>query len=206
VAVDNDGNIIVTFTNFTSDDVYLQKFRATDITGRAYIFNGGSSMDATADVSLTGEADGDKFGFSVHGAGDMDDDGIPDVIVGAPYFDDGATTDAGNVYIFFGDASMGTTANYTHKGSQAGMHFGWSVSLAVSMDGGNTRNVVIGGPHYDDGSDEDAGTAEVLCTIIIPEFSTVTIPVFTILLLIALRRRKRKKEGVNSKDGDIIGS
>jgi hypothetical protein len=192
VAVDNNGNIIVSFTNEVDYDIYMQKFKATEITGRAYIFNGASSMDATADVSLTGEADGDRFGFSVHGAGDVSGDGIPDVIVGAPYYDDGTTSDVGNVYIFYGGSSMDSTADYIHKGTQANMHFGWSVSLAVSMDGSSYAQVVVGGPHYDDGSEEDAGTAEVLYMFVIPEYSTIAIPVFVILLFIALRRRKEK--------------
>jgi hypothetical protein len=136
----------------------------------------------------------------------MNADGVPDVIVGAPYFDDGATTDVGNVYLFYGGSSMDSTADYTHKGTQANMHFGWSVSLAGSMDGIGNRHVVIGGPHYDDGSDDDAGTAEVLYMVIIPEFSAIAIPILLIIIIFALRRRKRKKEGADSKDGDYIGS
>jgi hypothetical protein len=37
-----------------------------------------------ATIILTGKNDGDKFGFSVANAGDVDDDGVNDVIIGAP--------------------------------------------------------------------------------------------------------------------------
>jgi len=193
LTVDNNDNLIALFVNTTGDDnVLMQKFQATDITGRAYIFNGASGMDATADVSLTGENDGDMFGFSVHGASDIGGDGVPDVIVGAPYYDDGATADVGNVYLYYGGSSMDSNEDYIHLGTQANMHFGWSVSLALSMDGGSYKQVVVGGPHYDDGSDEDAGTAEVLNIYVIPEFSTVVIPIFVIILFVIMWRRRKK--------------
>jgi len=172
------------------DDVIVGAPDTTN--GNAYIYHGGNPMDSTSDLTLTGENAGDKFGFSVHSAGDIGGDGIPDAVVGAPYYDNGALTDAGIVYVFNGSTSMGTTANYTHKGEQANEHFGWSVSLALNMNGSSYNAVVAGAPHHDDGSNANAGEAEVLW--IIPEFSTVAIPIIAIIiLLVALRRRKRKK-------------
>ena len=55
--------------------------------GRSYIYFGGTSMDNTADVIMTGEAAFDNFGISVSTAGDVNGDGYSDVIVGA-YFND----------------------------------------------------------------------------------------------------------------------
>ena len=53
--------------------------------GRAYVYFGGPGMDAVADVTLTGAAAGDIFGFAVGTAGDVNGDGHDDVVVGAPY-------------------------------------------------------------------------------------------------------------------------
>ncbi len=50
--------------------------------GQAYVYFGGASMDNTADVTLTGAAAGDYFGYSVAPAGDVNGDGYSDVIVG----------------------------------------------------------------------------------------------------------------------------
>jgi tetratricopeptide (TPR) repeat protein len=101
------------------DDVVVGAPGYSSSKGRAYIFHGASSMDSTADLTLTGETNGDQFGFSVHAAGDIDEDGVPDVVVGAPYHDNGATTDAGIIYVFKGGSSMDSTYDYYFNGTQA---------------------------------------------------------------------------------------
>jgi hypothetical protein len=60
--------------------------------GQAYIFLGGQTPDNVADVTMTGLAAGDNLGHSA-GAGDVND-GLADVIVGAPLNDAPATTRA----------------------------------------------------------------------------------------------------------------
>jgi len=71
--------------------------------GAAYLFYGpmtGHLAVTSADAQLTGEATDDEFAF-IAGVGDLDDDGYDDVIVGAPYNDEGGTS-AGAAYIFVG--------------------------------------------------------------------------------------------------------
>ncbi|UCG70092.1 MAG: FG-GAP repeat protein, partial [Thermoplasmata archaeon] len=197
VAVDSSGNVIVVWQDLRTTgnrDIYAQKFNATNVTGRTYIYHGGSSMDTTPDVNLTGENDGDKFGYSVHMAGDIDKDGAPDVIIGVPYWDNGATTDCGQILVFKGGSSMDTTADFVHNGTQANEHFGWSVGLACIMDGGNDNMVVVGGPHYDGST--DIGEAEILY---IPEYSTLMAPfVGTVILFAVYSRKRRIKKGIRT--------
>ncbi|MCH9031007.1 MAG: FG-GAP repeat protein, partial [candidate division Zixibacteria bacterium] len=50
---------------------------------------------------FTGKAEGDEFGFSVASAGDVNNDGYDDLIVGAWYNDAGGDT-AGGAYVFSG--------------------------------------------------------------------------------------------------------
>jgi len=181
-------------TDGSYDDVIVGAPDTTN--GNAYIYYGGDPMDNTADVTLAGENSGDKFGFSVHSAGDIGGDGLPDVVVGAPYYDNGALTDAGIVYIFNGSSSMDSTADYIHKGEQANEHLGWSVSLAGNMGGAYNNQVVTGAPDHDDGANTDAGEAEVLC---ISEHSTIVIPITAIVLLfIGVRRRRKRRKSTNS--------
>ena len=69
--------------------------------GRAYVFHGpviGSVSAANADFTITGRS-GDQSGSSVASAGDLDGDGVGDVIVGAPQFTEGA---AGYAVVYFG--------------------------------------------------------------------------------------------------------
>ncbi len=51
--------------------------------GRAFIYFGGPNMDNIADVTLTGAAASNAFGFAVALAGDVNGDGYSDVIIGA---------------------------------------------------------------------------------------------------------------------------
>ncbi len=50
---------------------------------------------------MYGEASGDYVGFAVAGVGDIDNDGLGDVLIGA-YGQDDAGTDAGAVYLVTG--------------------------------------------------------------------------------------------------------
>jgi hypothetical protein len=168
-------------------------------TGRAYIFHGGSSMDSTPDVTLTGENTGDKFGYSTHYAGDIDGDTDPDVIVGAPYYDNGSDTDSGVIYIFCGGSDMDTTADYTRFGESPGDHFGWSVSFAGDLNGDGYHDTLTGAPYYNTLASEsppsapDAGKIYVNYNdLTIPEFSIIFAPIICFLIIIIIIRKKRK--------------
>lgn len=73
--------------------------------GKAFIYYGGPSLDATPDFTLTGESTGalTSFGASVASAGDVNEDGFDDVIVGAPLYGSGGNR-PGRAYVFFGGA------------------------------------------------------------------------------------------------------
>ena len=65
-------------------------------------------MDSTADVTLTGEqtrTGSTNFGQSVSGAGDVNNDGYDDVIVGAPSY----SSNTGRAYIYYGGSNMANT-------------------------------------------------------------------------------------------------
>jgi len=51
--------------------------------GRAYVYFGGPAADATPDLTLTGAAANDVFGYSAASAGDVNGDGFDDIMVGA---------------------------------------------------------------------------------------------------------------------------
>ena len=96
--------------------------------GRAYIFFGGSSINSTADVILTGVNSGDYFGRKVSSAGDVNGDGYGDVLVTAFAYYSGFYK--GRVYNYFGGSNVNNSADliYTEKKSMI-----FSVSLILEQ-------------------------------------------------------------------------
>jgi hypothetical protein len=120
------------------------------LAGRAYLYFGGSSMNNSADVTMTGEAAGDVFGYSVSSAGDVNNDGYSDVVVGASGNDAGGSS-TGRAYIYFGGSSMNNLVDVTMTGEAAGDGFGISVSSAGDVNGDGYSDVIAGALFNDAG-------------------------------------------------------
>ncbi|MEE8361777.1 MAG: PKD domain-containing protein, partial [Gemmatimonadales bacterium] len=136
---------------------------------RLVVEDAGAAYPLVIDPLVTGESDAmlesnvpnvdgfqaAVFGGSVAGAGDVNGDGFPDVIVGALgvdhpdlFFDDGA------VYVFLGSATgiMGSdpaTAHAVIVGDKGGEWFGKSVAGAGDVNGDGFDDIVVGAPFYD---------------------------------------------------------
>jgi hypothetical protein len=142
--------------------------------GRAYLvlaagLPASGAVDlATADVTITGLAAGDRTGEVVASAGDVDGDGLGDLLVTAPGHD-GAATDAGVVCLFTGAqlAGGGTwaldEAAHCFYGEAADDEAGVSVSSAGDVDGDLLDDLLIGAHNNDDGG-FDAGKAYLLAS------------------------------------------
>ncbi|MEM1165055.1 MAG: integrin alpha [Planctomycetota bacterium] len=72
------------------------------------VFNLGSlpTGDGTNGVAFTGGVPYGGAGFTVAGGGDLNGDGIPDIVIGAPEADFGEPTPNGEVYVVFGRAGL----------------------------------------------------------------------------------------------------
>ena len=127
--------------------------------GRAYIYYGGSPMDVTADLTLTGVSASDLFGSSVASAGDVNDDGYSDVIVSAPG-NDAAASNAGRVYIYLGGPAMDGVADVLLDGKAVDDQFGNSVACAGDVNGDGFSDVIVGA-QYNDAGGSGAGRAYV---------------------------------------------
>ena len=117
--------------------------------GAVYVYFGGSSMNETWDLRLTGETGDDRFGWAISRAGDMNGDGRDDFVVGAPYADPPAGTDAGAAYVY---AGANGTPSATHlvrfTGSLANAHFGHAVADVIGFRGTGDSSVLVGAPGY----------------------------------------------------------
>jgi len=77
--------------------------RVIVIPGGAVALSGSSDLD-DAPISISGTAYSDNFGHSI-AAGDLNADGIDELVVGAPTADD-STPESGTVHVFMGQASF----------------------------------------------------------------------------------------------------
>ncbi|MBK9404711.1 MAG: FG-GAP repeat protein [Ignavibacteria bacterium] len=113
--------------------------------GRSYIFYGGDPMNNFADVTMSGEEMYNYFGCSVSSAGDINNDGYSDVIVGAS---GGNSSIYGHAYIYFGSDSMNNIADLKMTGETAGDMFGKSVSEAGDINSDGFPDVLAGASGY----------------------------------------------------------
>jgi hypothetical protein len=125
--------------------------------GKAYLFYGNAAMDNVRDVWFAGENAGDYLGVYVSSAGDVNADGLGDLIVGA-HGSDAAGTDFGKAYVYFGKPTTVNTPDFTMTGKTSGGAFGWSVANAGDVNGDGRSDQLVGA-FYDNTSGYEAGRA-----------------------------------------------
>ncbi len=143
--------------------------------GRAGGFAAGIDVTALTGAngfSIVGADPTDRSGYSVAAAGDVNGDGIDDLIVGAPQADPGGRANAGEAYVVFGRlGGFGASLNlgalngvngFTISGVDAGDHAGWSVASAGDLNGDGRADLVIGALYADPGGRENAGETYVV--------------------------------------------
>jgi hypothetical protein len=146
--------------NDTYDDVIvgtLYEDGGAGAAGSTYIFSGNGGGLLYALVSPNPEVSG-RFGYSVSGAGDVNNDMYDDVIVGA-YQEDGGDYDAGRAYVFSGNGG-GLLYTLVSPRPEGAGRFGRSVSGAGDVNNDTYDDVIVGADQEDVGA-YNAGRAYI---------------------------------------------
>ncbi len=126
----------------------------------------------TGGFVINGIDPSDQSGFSVSGAGDVNGDGLADVIVGAPGGDPaGPYSYAGESYVVFGKADgmvvslssvVGGSGGYVINGIDPDDRSGSSVSGAGDVNGDGLADAIVGAYRADPDGQNSAGESYVV--------------------------------------------
>lgn len=157
------------------DDLIVGVPNANGSRGQAYVVLGGRDARPTGRVNLSslgnegflinGISGNDLAGSSVSTAGDVNGDGLDDIIVGVP----GANSGRGRAYLVFGKnnnipvslSNLGT-GGFVINGSTPLDRAGASVSAAGDVNGDGLDDLIVGVPDADLNNNVNAGQAYVL--------------------------------------------
>ena len=131
-----------------------------------------STLDGTNGFVINGIDSSDHSGSAVSGAGDVNGDGIDDLIIGAPGADPNRNSMAGESYVVFGKNSgfssllnlrtLNGSNGFVINGIDAGDDSGCTVSGAGDVNGDGINDLIIGASRADPNGNSTAGESYVL--------------------------------------------
>ena len=131
-----------------------------------------STLDGTNGFVINGIDSFDVSGGSVSGAGDVNGDGIDDLIIGAPRAEPNGNSRAGETFVVFGYnggfspsldlSSLNGTNGFVVVGVDSGDFSGYSVSGAGDVNGDGFDDLIIGAPTADPNGNFMAGESYVV--------------------------------------------
>jgi len=165
--VNGDGFDDVVIGAWTTDPIEVR-------VGTASIYFGGMTMDDVRDVYLHGENATDEFGKCVAAAGDINNDGYGDIIIGAPYNNDGGAN-TGKAYLYLGGDPMNEIADISIFGEARDERFCSAVSSAGDVNKDCYSDFLIGA-FENNANGTDAGRAYLFLSFsqrIVPQIMSI---------------------------------
>ncbi len=146
---DGDNDIVLGAAGFDATSLIDQ--------GAIQVHLNNSGFRNTPSGSDFGGQAGGLFGVSVASAGDVNGDGFADFMAGGPGFD-ATATDAGEMRLYQGSATLDINADFTKNGANVAMRFG-SCLTHTDLNGDGYSDVMVGAPYYNSGIFTESGAA-----------------------------------------------
>lgn len=114
------------------------------------------------------------FGWSVSSAGDFNNDGVADLLIGSPYSSLAGSNTNGDVYVIFGKqtgstfaasidvSTMASSAGFHIRGANDGDNLGQAVAHAGDVNGDTIDDIILGAPGLDGSGAYNVGGAYVV--------------------------------------------
>ncbi|MGH8007996.1 MAG: integrin alpha [Candidatus Binatia bacterium] len=157
------GWAVASLGDLTGDSIaeFLIGAFGQDGEGRVFVFDGQSNKLLQTLAPPASPSGSYAFGWSVASAGDLDKDGAPDILVGAPYSTAGDIPFQGRVYTFSGREGKLLQVLQNPQPS-AGAVFGWSVTANGDINKDGVPDILVGAPYQDVGANRSQGVAFAL--------------------------------------------
>lgn len=107
-----------------------------------------TGLGTSPDRTLIGSG---RFGAAVAGAGDVNQDGLADIMIGAPATSNPEVSE-GRAFLFTGSTrGIGASPAWSTEANQAGAQLGYAVASGGDVNGDGYGDVAVGAPFYDNG-------------------------------------------------------